>query len=266
MKKINEILSSYCDVYGFCSFEDLKDNLIDVRAKSRIPQNAKTVIVILFPYYLGEENYKDINVSRYAAVSDYHEVTNKYLTLISDKLKENYPENEFVFFADNSPIPEVFAATKSGVGMKGRNGLLINEKYGSWIFIGEIVTDLYIPCENKEIKSCMDCRKCLDACPTGVLKDEKFNPDKCLSHISQKKGEIPPEYQAMMKNLGCAWGCDECQKVCPYNINAEKTTIEDFIKSANPKVTQETSIEGRAFSWRGEKVIKRNLRTLSNEF
>ena len=266
MDKIKDILSSFCEVYGFCDFENIKDNLIDCRGKARIPQNVKTVITILFPYYLGEENYKDINVSRYAAVSDYHDVTNKYLKEISEKLKEIYSENEFVFFADNSPIPEVYAAVKSGVGVKGKNGLLINEKYGSWIFIGEIVTDLYIPCENKEIKLCVNCGKCVEACPTGILKEEKFDPDRCLSHISQKKGEIPPEYQAMMKALNCAWGCDECQKACPYNKNAEKTTIEEFIKSFNPEVTEETEIEGRAFAWRGEKVIKRNLRTLSNEF
>ena len=266
MEKIRKILDEYCEVYGFCSFDEIKDFLIDCRAKSRIPLNAKTVITILFPYYLGEEAYENSNVSRYAVVRDYHEVSSFYLSLMADKLKEIYPQNEFVFFADNSPIPEVYAAAKSGVGVKGKNGLLINEKYGSWIFIGEIVTDLEIHCENKEIKLCHGCSKCLEACPTGVLKEEIFDPDRCLSHISQKKGEIPEEYAAMMKNLGCAWGCDECQKACPYNINAEKTTLEEFIKSAEPFVTPDTEIGGRAFAWRGEKVIKRNLRTVSNEF
>ncbi len=266
MEKIKNILDENCRVYGFCSFDEIKDYLIDCRAKSRIPSNAQTIITVLFPYYLGEEAYEKSNVSRYAAVRDYHEVATLYLSEIAEKLKELYPENEFVFFADNSPIPEVYAAAKSGVGVKGKNGLLINEKYGSWIFIGEIVTDLYIPCENKEIKLCHGCSKCLDACPTGVLKEEKFDPDRCLSHISQKKGEIPEEYAVMMKNLGCAWGCDECQKACPYNKNAEKTTLEEFVNSAKPFVTENTEIEGRAFAWRGEKVIKRNLRTVSNEF
>lgn len=266
MEDIKNILGKYCEVYGFCSFEEIKEHLIDCRAKSRIPQNAKTVITILFPYYLGEEAYENLNVSRYAAVRDYHDVSSEYLLRISDALKEKYPENEFVFFADNSPIPEVYAAAKSGVGMKGKNGLLINEKYGSWIFIGEIVTDLYIPCENSKVRECPDCGKCREACPTGVLKEEKFDPDKCLSHITQKKGEIPEEYKTMMKNLGCAWGCDECQKACPYNINAEKTTLEEFIMSANPEISDDTGIEGRAFAWRGEKVIKRNLKVVSDEF
>ncbi len=259
MEKIKEIVGSCCEFFGFSSFEIYKDKLIDCRAKSRIPENVKTVITLLFPYYLGESFYEDLNVSRYAAVRDYHTVASKYLSLICEKLKEEYPENEFVFFADNSPIPEVYSAAKSGLGMKGRNGLFINEKYGSWVFIGEILTDLYIPCEELEIKMCPDCGKCKQACPTGVLSEEKFDPDRCLSHITQKKGEIPEEYQKMMKALNCAWGCDECQKACPFNEAAEKTTIKEFIDSFNPVVTEETEIDGRAFAWRGEKVIKRNI-------
>ncbi|MBR3588466.1 MAG: DUF1730 domain-containing protein [Clostridia bacterium] len=265
MKNINNTIEKYCEFFGFSPFAIYKDKLLDCRGKSRIPENTKTVITLLFPYYLGEEAYENLNVSRYAAVSDYHTVAGKYLGIICEELKKEYPENEFVYFADNSPIPEVFAAVKSGLGVKGRNGLFINEKYGSWVFIGEIITDLFVPCEEKEITFCVDCRKCLDACPTGVLKDEVFDKEKCLSHISQKKGEIPEEYKEMMKRLNCAWGCDECQKACPYNINAEKTTIREFIESFNPVVTGDTSIEGRAFEWRGDKVIRRNIEVLEEK-
>lgn len=264
MEKIREIIGNYCEIFGFCSFNVIKDRLIECRAKQRIPENAKTVITLLFPYYLGEEAYENINVSRYAAVSDYHTVANRYLSVICEKLNEEYPENQFAFFADNSPVPEVFAAAKSGLGMVGKNELFINEKYGSWVFIGEIITDLHIHTEDREIKGCPDCGKCKCACPTGVLKDEKFDPDKCLSHITQKKGEIPEEYKKMMKNLGCAWGCDECQKVCPFNERAEKTTIKEFTRNFNPVVTKDTPIEGRAFEWRGEKVIKRNIEILED--
>ncbi len=259
MEKISEILQKYFDVFGFCPFSSIENSLLECRAKSRIPANSKTVICVLFPYYLGEEKYEKLNVSRYAAVSDYHSVAEKYLSLTADELKKAFPENEFAFFADNSPIPEVMLAAKSGVGMLGKNGLLINEKYGSWVFIGEIVTDLDLKIENSQLRLCPDCGACRDACPTGVLKEEVFDKEKCLSHISQKKTDIPEEYREMMKNLGCAWGCDECQKACPYNINAEKTTLEEFLCSARVHVEKDTPIEGRAFAWRGEKVIKRNL-------
>ncbi len=259
MKKAINILNNNFLVWGVSPFKFYGDILVECRAKSLIPENAKTVITVLFPYYMGEEKYKNANISRYACVCDYHEVAQKYLEKACDELKEIYPENEFQSFADNSPIPEVYSALKSGVGIKGKNGLLINEKYGSWIFIGEIVTDLDFKAEEKEINFCIDCGKCKSACPTGVLKDENFNPEKCLSSITQKKGEIEPEYQALMKKLDIAWGCDECQKVCPYNINAEKTSIEEFINSFNSRVDADTSINGRAFAWRGERVIKRNI-------
>ncbi len=265
MKNTERIIKKYCEFFGFAPYGIFEDKLLNCRGRSKIPENTKTVITVLFPYYLGEEAYESLNVSRYAAVSDYHVVAGKYLGLICEELKKEYPDNQFVYFADNSPVPEVFAAVKSGLGMKGRNGLFINEKYGSWVFIGEILTDLFIPCEGQEIKLCDNCGKCLDACPTGVLKEERFNPDRCLSHITQKKGEIPEEYKNMMKRLNCAWGCDECQKACPYNINAEKTTIREFIESFNPVVTSETSVEGRAFEWRGEKVIRRNIEVLEEK-
>ncbi len=265
MEKAEKILKAYCEFFGFAPFSIFQDRLIDCRAKSRLPENAKTVITILFPYYLGEDAYENLNVSRYAAVSDYHTVAGKYLSRISEKLKEEFPQNNFVYFSDNSPVPEVFAAAKSGLGMRGRNGLFINEKYGSWVFIGEIITDLEIPCRDREILSCPDCGRCRDACPTGVLRAKAFDKEKCLSHISQKKGEIAEEYKEMMKRLNCAWGCDECQKACPYNIKAEKTTIKEFIESFNPSVEEETPIEGRAFEWRGEKVIKRNLKVLGGK-
>ncbi len=260
MKKAFDILNENFSVWGVSPFTLYENILVECRAKSLIPQKAKSVITVLFPYYMGEEKYKNANVSRYACVCDYHGVAGKYLQKASAQLKESYPKNEFRFFVDNSPIPEVYSALKSGVGIKGKNGLLINEKYGSWIFIGEIVTDLDLGAEEKEIRFCIDCGKCRKACPTGVLKEEKFEPLKCLSSITQKKGEIEDEYQLLMRKLDLVWGCDECQKVCPYNINAEKTTIEEFINSFDPRVDFSTPIEGRAFAWRGEKVIKRNIK------
>lgn len=259
MKRIEKILDKYFEVWGISPFEIYKDILVECRNKSRLPEKSKTVISVLFPYYMGESAYKNTNVSRYACVIDYHKVAEKYLYGACDELKKICPENEFVFFADNSPVPEVYACLKSGIGMKGRNGLLINEKYGSWVFIGEIVTDMDMSAEEKEIKFCPDCGKCKSACPTEVLKNDVFEPDKCLSSITQKKGEIEEEYKNLMRKLNIAWGCDECQKVCPYNINAERTHIKEFIDSFSPVVTKDTPIENRAFNWRGEKVIRRNL-------
>lgn len=94
---INKIVSEISPVYGFCDFEPFVDKLIPCRAKSRLPENAKSIIVMLFPYYLGEDEYKDINISRYAVVKDYHLAINSAVESGLEKLREAYPDEEFVF-------------------------------------------------------------------------------------------------------------------------------------------------------------------------
>lgn len=245
--------------FGFCSFDEIKDSLISCSAIRRIPENAKTVISILFPYYLGEEFYKDANVSRYAVSEDYHIITGEIINSIAEELKKEFPENEFEPFVDNSPLPEVRCAVKAGLGAMGVNNLFINKDYGSWVFLGEIVTDKYFPPFEGEYALCGGCNKCIEACPGKALTGKEIIKEKCLSFLSQKKGELDEDIKAKIAETGCAWGCDICQKVCPYNKNAEITPIKEFIGTAVPFVTKETEIENRAFSWRGKAVIDRNL-------
>lgn len=266
MKEIVErIIKEYTEDFGFCEFERVKPHLIQCRNINKIPQDAKTVITVIFPYCLDEQAYKDLNVSRYAAVPDYHFVAGKYLAEIADSLKAEFEDEEFVYFTDNSPISEVTTACASGLGVIGRNGLLINEKYGSWVFIGEIVTTLKLCDSSNEIKRCMNCGKCVSACPVGALSEENFGKDICLSNVSQKKGDIPQEYQELMRKYGCAWGCDICQQVCPMNKGKKKTAIEEFIKGFVSHIDEDVEVEGRAFAWRGEKVIKRNLEIINKK-
>lgn len=264
-EKVSEVISKYATDFGFCEFSRVEPYLIPCRNISKIPENAKTVILILFPYYLGEEAYEDLNVSRYAAVPDYHTVANIYLEKISQELTSVFPDEKFIYFTDNSPISEVSTASAAGLGKIGRNGLLLNEKYGSWVFIGEIVTTLEFETDSKPLTYCENCGKCADECPVGALYPENFDKDICLSNISQKKGEIPDEYKELMKKYGCAWGCDICQKVCPYNKRVDKTYIAEFIDGFVSHVEEDCSVEGRAFAWRGEKVIHRNLKIINED-
>lgn len=264
-KKVEKILSEFVCDYGFCEFEKISSNLIQCVNIKKIPANAKTVITVIFPYCLEESKYENLNVSRYAAVPDYHTVANKYLEKIALKLSDNFENDEFVFFADNSPVNEVYAACVSGLGKLGRNGLLINEKYGSWVFIGEIVTTLDLNVKSGDVVRCENCNKCVEACPVNALSKENFDKDLCLSNVSQKKGDIPEEYQQLMKKYGCAWGCDICQKVCPHNKDVMRTSIEEFIEGFQSFVEENCEINGRAFAWRGEKVIKRNLKIINDK-
>ncbi len=258
--KIEEIFGAL--PYGFSSFDAVREHLIPCRAASRLPENAQTVISVLFPYFLGEGYYGDSNVSRYAVSADYHIITKKITDELLKKLRESYPENKFEAFVDNSPLPEVRCAVAAGLGFLGKNNLFISEKYGSWVFLGEIVTDKYVAPYGGGIKKCLGCDKCVRECPTGALGGGRVDTEKCLSFLSQKKGELAPEVAAKMAEYNCVWGCDICQKVCPMNKSAEITPIAEFFETAEPRVDSGVNVEGRAFAWRGSKVIERNIESV----
>ncbi len=237
---------------GFCAFNDVKEHLLECRAKERLPKNSKTIIICVFPYKVKENAPKFL--SRYAAVPDYHTVCGEMLSAVCKKLKEKYPQNEFRYFCDNSPIPEVHTAAVSGLGVKGDNGLLITKEYGSFVFLGEIVTDLHIDCEN-EYNECIHCGKCKTACPV------KLDKTKCLSNLSQKKKLVDRELETLKQN-NILWGCDICQNICPMNKNAQKTYINEFINGYRNEYSPGEDTANRPYTWRGESVIKRNYDNL----
>lgn len=259
------ILDGLFSLWGVCPFESVSEHLINCRAVSRLPSSAHSVIVVCFPYLLDEKSYEGLNISRYAAVPDYHNVAARLLDEAVEKLKKEYPENQFSAFADNSPIPEVEAACRAGIGVRGLNSLFISKKYGSFVFLGEIVTDLEIPCVDNGIKSCLKCEKCVSACPDNAIGKNGVDRSLCLSDITQKKGELSEKETGLIAESGCLWGCDICQTVCPMNKNASETDIEEFINGAIAHIDENTDIEGRAFAWRGPKTISRNINILKGE-
>ncbi len=247
---------------GVCNFSAVENCLIDCRAKQRLPENSKSIIVYLFPYYLGEAAYSHINISKYAVSRDYHEIAGEYLEKSVAELKNSYPDFQFTWFCDNSPIPEVKAASLCGLGVVGENGLLINEKYGSFCFIGEIVTDMPVDCPICEEKRCIQCGLCKKHCFGRALSDGGFLKDNCFSHLTQKKGELSENTAKYIKNQGIIWGCDGCQDICPMNKNVSITPVEEFHSSAKSLYESGDILEHRAYSWRGRDVIERNLKIM----
>lgn len=258
-KIISDIFKKY-DVsqWGVCDFSATLP-LIECRAKMRIPENAKSVIVCLFPYYVGENEKR--NLARYAVVADYHKVAGEILKNVCDELKEKFNAT-FEAFVDSSPIREVTAATLSGVGYVGKNSLLINEKYGSYVFIAEIVTNLYIPPTPPSTLSCIGCNKCEENCVGGAIKDGKVDLKKCASFVSQKKGELSESEKELIRKTNLVWGCDRCSDVCPHNKTPEKTPLKKFYENIVWSFEENMSdefIASRAWGWRGRKVLERNL-------
>ena len=262
MNPLQAVLNRVSPLWGICDFVPFREHILPCRAASRIPEAAQSIIVALFPYYLGEDAYADSNISRYAVVPDYNDLARDVLRDAAQALSELFPGEQFVAFCGSSPLPEVYAAVRAGLGTRGRNGLLLTEEDGSWVFIGEIVTTMHLPPAAKELTLCDGCDLCIRACPTGALSQDGFHADLCLSAITQQKKPLTPQQEEMIRQTGCAWGCDICQKACPKNNHARTTEIDWILRGVKIRAEHGDDLEGRAYGWRGAKVIERNLTIL----
>lgn len=221
-----------------------------------------TAIMIAAPYYT--KHCDGASISAYAVSRDYHLFYRELFDRIIPTLQEEFPNEKFAGFADHSPIAEIDAAARAGLGVIGRNNMLITEDFSSFIFVGEIITSAVLDCKASEMRYCEDCGACIAACPAK-------NGRECLSAVTQKKGALTPDEAQYVLEGSCAWGCDICQNVCPHTARAKKSgsiysAIPFFEKSPIPHPTRELiekmddgEFKSRAFSWRGRDCILRNL-------
>ncbi|MBQ7975941.1 MAG: epoxyqueuosine reductase [Clostridia bacterium] len=229
---------------------------------------AESIIVFLVPYNSG---VNPENLSVYATGRDYHNVCREISEKISAKLTDAGYHS--VSFADVGPLSERTLARLAGLGIIGSNKFLINNKYGTYTFIGYIITDCILPVTAETAGECIQCGKCIESCPGGALTSDGFCSDKCVSYITQKKGELTENEIALLKESKSVWGCDICQKVCPMNNGKELTGLKDFRENLILCIKNEylsnnqfkKKYADRAFSWRGKSVIDRNLSILNDK-
>ena len=259
LQKIKEY--GFSDI-GICEFSRVLP-LIKCRGALRVPREAKSVIVGVFAYgWIGNKKIGNKNVAEYAALDDYHLTVGKILEDAAEWLKKEYPEEKFVSFTDNSPIREVEAAYLAGLGKIGKNGLLIHEKYGMRIFIGEIITTLDIADEAQPRGRCTGCGACIKKCPTGAISEDGCSVEKCLSYITQRKGELSEEEKKLMRENNTVWGCDKCIEACPMNKGKELADNGLIVKNIDSELNFENYKElmtRKAYGYRGERTILRNL-------
>lgn len=252
---------------GFLAFDDCE--IINQRLKNSINFQPRTVVLGIVPYYTPfcDESRK---VSAYALAHDYHLLLRQICERAVSELKAVYPEYNFMPFGDHSPINEKLAAAKAGLGIIGDHSLLITERYSSFVFIFEIITDMELDVPAGEIKNCDHCGACKAVCPADFT-DKK----SCVSAITQKKGDLTESEAELIKKTDCAWGCDLCQLVCPHTLKArkEKTIYSDsiwfnsnIVKEPNAQTVADTDdFCLRAYSWRGESTILRNIALLDEK-
>ncbi len=268
IKELDRLLSDMgIEYHAILAYSDVRETAPHIMKKSGL--TPRSVLVFLLPYYGGEA----VNLSRYAASLDYHIIIKEVTDKICKWLNENFQGSHSCGFGDRSPIDERHCALTAGLGILGDNGLLINEKYGSYIFIADVITD--IPPEllgaqpKGEIKKCRHCGKCRAACPTGILRGES---NDCLSAITQRKGELTEAECALMREYNTAWGCDICQGVCPHNTAPIETPISFFKENRIDTLTSsildamsDEDFSRRAFAWRGKSTVRRNTQILEKK-
>lgn len=230
------------------------------------PADGAFVVPFYFPYYVGEYS----NLACFAASPDYHALAAK--TFEECAKYASSANGYFRGFADVSPFDEVRLAAMCSLGIIGDHGMLITKEHSSFVVLGEIVCDLPEIEETLEkadgaIGECEHCGACRRACPTDALDDRS----RCISSITQKKGELSESEKDVIRETGSPWGCDRCALACPHTKKAAKegtleTDVEYFRKrrlgvvtAADIAAMSEEEYASYTFSWRKREVLIRNL-------
>jgi len=194
---------------------------------------ARSAICVGLNYYQGvEREQRDMDArdgrgrfSIYVHGEDYHEVMQRMLKDLNQRVRAEFPEAQTRAVCDIHPVSDRALAIGAGIAWLGKNTNVISPQFGSWIFLGALLTDLDLRADEPLETLCAGCRKCIDACPTGAL-DTPFVLDarKCISYLTiEKRGEIDAGLAPL---LGAdVYGCDTCQSVCPFNRVATESVV-----------------------------------------
>jgi epoxyqueuosine reductase len=181
---------------------------------------AKSVISVAKSYYI-ESNYDPAKpyISIYARCRPYQDIIKAKLGALLEYIKSLAPETRGKIAVDTSPTFDRYWANRAGLGWPGKNTMLINKRFGSFLFLGELFVDIDIEPDKPEIDRCGDCSRCIEACPSGALVEPRvLDASKCISYLTTAT-DIDSERASRIG--GHILGCEICQLVCPYNQNAE---------------------------------------------
>lgn len=249
-----ELAAHGIDTVAFLNAEDLH-----IIQPHLMPEGIRGAAVWLIPYYTGP--HPDRNLSLYSISKDYRLFARALSRALSAVLTAAFPGERFHFFCDSSPIDEVSAAARAGLGVLGQNRLLISPVYGSYVFIGSMLTTArFASAAKTEPGRCFGCGKCRAACDFLGGRGSV-----CASELNQRK-ELTADELAAVRARKIRWGCDLCQEVCPMNDQVPLTPIaffyEDCIEFLTPELLSsmtKAELKQRAFGWRGRKTILRNV-------
>jgi len=194
---------------------------------------ARSIICTGTNYYAPEPACGGVGpfgrVARYAWGRDYHEVIRSRLEELAGRIRHAVSRPvRLGCFVDSAALAEKNHAARAGLGWVGKNSLLVNERFGSWLVLGEIVTDLELACDEPVEDQCGTCVRCLEACPTGALVEPRvLDARRCVSYLTiESREEVPGEFRNKLGDW--LFGCDACQEVCPFNEDTPTTRAGEF--------------------------------------
>ncbi|WP_254173728.1 tRNA epoxyqueuosine(34) reductase QueG [Planktothrix pseudagardhii] len=193
----------------------------------------QSVICVALNYYTPQqypEGQEFAKISRYARGRDYHRVLHKKLKIFCDWLQQQEAGIQARYYADTGPIQDKVWAQQAGIGWIAKNSNVITRDYGSWVFLGEILTNLTLTPDTPHTQHCGTCTRCLEACPTqAITQPFVVDANRCIAyHTIENRAETLPENISKQLN-GWVAGCDICQEVCPWNQRfAQETDVTEF--------------------------------------
>lgn len=205
---------------GYSSGMAYMANYFDKRLDPRLlVPGARSVVSLAFNYFPSQTQSEDAiyKISKYAYGVDYHEIIREKLNQLSEFLRQAAGDIQIRSFVDSAPVLERAWAVEAGIGWIGRNSMLITKRNGSFFFLAELITDLHLEYDAPFGGNyCGDCKRCVDACPTGAITDFNIDASRCISYLTiELKDEISPAPAGSYDKW--IFGCDICQDVCPWN-------------------------------------------------
>jgi epoxyqueuosine reductase len=188
-------------------------------------------------------------ISVYAQGRDYHDLLKKKLKALARFMTEHF-ECALKVFVDTAPVMEKTLAERAGLGWQGKHTNLVSRELGSWLFLGEIYTDLELAPDPAGEDLCGSCRRCLEVCPTDAFPAPyRLDARRCISYLTiEHKGHIAREFRRAMGNR--IYGCDDCLAVCPWNKFARRTGEAALLPRAEltaPRLADLAALDDAAF-------------------
>lgn len=200
---------------------------------------------------------------------DYHVAVRNRLKLLEEWLIERVPDVKFRSMVDTGELVDRAVAERAGIGWNGKNCSIITPEFGSYVYLGELITNIPFAPSTPIENECGDCTLCMDVCPTGALvAPGQLNSQRCIAYLTQTKDYMPEEFRLELGNR--IYGCDTCQTVCPKNKGKVNWLHEEMMPEpelVKPLLEPLLTISNKEFkatygymsgSWRGKKPIQRN--------